>query len=410
MNNCFAAIFIPPSFDLSLLDKKVAGIPLLKRLILTLNRVGFEHIVLFGSKKKLEDCDHLNKELATDHRFKGDLIRLEEGHYFSQLEILKDKHCLAINANTIVLKETISSFFQTSQASESFKTNHVVQMAGERHERLPLFLLPLECLSALDSWNQSGNPPVNISLIPADSDAPIFVSSVQNRSELKQAERTFIAKHRFHYSQLMDIWFNSFFALRISSLLVKTPFTPNQITLAGLLIGLLASYGFAQGNYWGGLIGSLLLAFTAVWDCCDGDVARLKFMESDFGEKLDTACDNVINVFVFTGIMLGVAKVDGWNQALLPFAMLCLGGGGIFILIYFPKGGKGAFFKGTSIYSAIQLLASRNFVYIVLLFGIVGELDWFLWFAGFGSLLFALELFRIRLKTLALRKTQQELP
>jgi hypothetical protein len=108
--------------------------------------------------------------------------------------------------------------------------------------------------------------------------------------------------------------------------------------------------------------------------------------------------------------MLGVAKVDGWDHALLPFAMLCLGGGSIFMMIYFPKGGKGAFFKGTPTYSVIQLLASRNFVYIVLLFGIVGQLGWFLWFAGFGSLIFALELFRIRLRTQASMKNQQDLP
>ena len=61
MNNCFAALFIPPSFEISLFDKCVAGIPLLKRLILTLNRIGLQDIVLFGSKTKLGICERLNK-------------------------------------------------------------------------------------------------------------------------------------------------------------------------------------------------------------------------------------------------------------------------------------------------------------------------------------------------------------
>ena len=41
----------------------------------------------------------------------------------------------------------------------------------------------------------------------------------------------------------------------------------------------------------------------------------------------------------------------------------------------------------------IQHLASRNFVYIVLLFGVFGHMDWFLWLSGFGSILFAMALY-----------------
>jgi len=100
-----------------------------------------------------------------------------------------------------------------------------------------------------------------------------------------------------------------------------------------------SGFFFAQGNYWSGFVGGLLLAVTAIWDCCDGDVARLKFMESDFGETLDTICDNIINIFIFTGIMFGVAHSKGLAQALIPFLLLSLGGSWIFCLIYFPKGG-----------------------------------------------------------------------
>jgi phosphatidylglycerophosphate synthase len=196
----------------------------------------------------------------------------------------------------------------------------------------------------------------------------------------------------------MDIWFNSLFSLRISSLLVKTPLTPNQLTLFGLIIGLVAGLLFARGDYWSGLMGGFLLAATAVWDCCDGDVARLKFMESDFGEQLDTICDNIINVFIFTGMMIGMAHSQGLAQAIVPFLLLALGGGLIFIFIYFPEGGKGSFFRGTWLYEVIQVLASRNFIYIVVLFAIAGKLDWFLWLAGLGSNVFALSLYLAKRK------------
>ena len=191
----------------------------------------------------------------------------------------------------------------------------------------------------------------------------------------------------------MDIWFNSLFSIKISSFLVKTPITPNQISLFGLFIGMASGILFAQGNYLSSFLGALLLVFTAIWDCCDGDVARLKFLESDFGEKLDTTCDNIINIFIFTGMMIGVAHSKGPIQAIVPFLLLILGGCFIFYLIYFPKGGKGSFFKNTLIYDVIQILASRNFIYIIFVFAIIDKLDWFLWLAGIGSNIFAISIF-----------------
>ena len=103
-----------------------------------------------------------------------------------------------------------------------------------------------------------------------------------------------------------------------------------------MVIGMASGVLFAQGNYWSGLMGGLLFVATAVLDCCDGNIARLKFIESDFGENLDTACDNIINIFVFTGMMLGVAHSQGLTQAMIPFLLLALGGSWIFYLIYFP--------------------------------------------------------------------------
>ena len=85
---------------------------------------------------------------------------------------------------------------------------------------------------------------------------------------------------------------------------------------------------------------------------------------------------------------------------MIPFFLLALGGSWIFCLIYFPRGGKGAFLKNAPIYDAIQVLASRNFIYIVLVFAIVDKLDWFLWLAGIGSNIFALSIYMAKRKIL----------
>ena len=121
-------------------------------------------------------------------------------------------------------------------------------------------------------------------------------------------------------------------------------------------------------------------------------------MQSDFGDTLDTWCDNLINLFAFTGIMLGVSRDQGSQQALIPFFILLLGAALILVLIYYPKGGKGVFFKGTKAFAVIEVLASRNFIYIILLFAVMGRLDFFLWLAGYGSMAFALWLYIVKQK------------
>jgi phosphatidylglycerophosphate synthase len=57
--------------------------------------------------------------------------------------------------------------------------------------------------------------------------------------------------------------------------------TPNQITVLGFLVALLACLLLAQGRYWQGVFGAFLLYASWVLDCMDGTLARLTFAESD---------------------------------------------------------------------------------------------------------------------------------
>ena len=44
-------------------------------------------------------------------------------------------------------------------------------------------------------------------------------------------------------------------------------------------------------GYWSTLLGAFLCLFASIMDGCDGEVARLKLPESDFGCWLETMCD-----------------------------------------------------------------------------------------------------------------------
>ncbi|PIQ95364.1 MAG: hypothetical protein COV67_15330 [Nitrospinae bacterium CG11_big_fil_rev_8_21_14_0_20_56_8] len=372
------------------LEKDVAGIPLFKRLVLTLGRAGLRDIRAFGPDLSAQQRETLQKEVEGDPRFRAT---------FSWRETWEDavpaEPFLLVKGPVLTTHKTVHEFLERCQREQRETQDAIVGLYTPGSQSGGLFMIPAARRNEMASLFVSGELKGHIDIVSLNE--PLyFWSGVPDTRSLRGAEWKFIQSHRHHYHQAMDIAFNALFSLPISSLLVKLPVTPNQLTLFGLAIGLGAGWFFAQGTYLWGVAGAILLALTAIWDCCDGDVARLKFMESDFGETLDTACDNIINVFIFTGMMIGVAHTRGLGYALVPFALLALGGGTIFYLIYSHEGGKGAFFKDTPIYDVIQVLASRNFIYVILLFALMGGLDWFLWLAGIGSNVFALALYRVR--------------
>ncbi len=97
----------------------------------------------------------------------------------------------------------------------------------------------------------------------------------------------------------------------VIKLIMNTSITPNQITLVALLLGLFASLAFAIGSYPLIILGGLSLFISKVFDCTDGQLARLKKNGSKFGGWLD----GVVDVFLFSitpmAISIGLSRVTG---------------------------------------------------------------------------------------------------
>lgn len=377
--------------------KNIAGLSIFKRLLFTLQGAGIESFTILTQETIAVDRYRIEQDIHNDFRFKSNIQwnniskEFSEDEFSSLTSSPETDSVLFVESNLVTTTNLIKDFISEARKLPMGKTASLVNNLGQSDG---IYLLTSSTMVNYLKLRTFENPLVKI-ILPG----PWFYrENLKDLKSVQKVEKNLLEEHKLHYRQVMDIWLNSLFSLKISYFLVKTPVTPNQITLLGLIIGLAAGFFFAQGNYWSSFIGSLLLIFTAIWDCCDGDVARLKFMESDFGDRLDTSCDNAINIFIFTGIMLGVTNSKGLTYAMTPFLLLVLGGCSIFYFIYFPKGGKGSFFKNTPIYEVIEILASRNFIYIVFLFSIAGKLEWFLWLAGIGSNIFAISIYIVKRK------------
>lgn len=97
----------------------------------------------------------------------------------------------------------------------------------------------------------------------------------------------------------------------ISRQLIKWPITPNTVSILTLGVGFASGVYFAMGGYWNTLFAALLSLWASILDGCDGEVARLKLLESDFGCWLETVCDYLYYLFIFSGMAIGLIRTVG---------------------------------------------------------------------------------------------------
>jgi phosphatidylglycerophosphate synthase len=178
-----------------------------------------------------------------------------------------------------------------------------------------------------------------------------------------------------YVNRRLSPWFNRWF--------LRLPMTPNQVTLLALALGLLAALCLARGSWLSGVIGALLFQWSAVIDCCDGEVARLKFMESTSGYYLDIACDNIVHVAVFAGVAWSSYQGLGQTSALLLGGLGAFGTMMAFLVVLRTRHGRTRMASAT-LDRLIDALTSRDFSLLLVGCALTGTLAWFLWSLAIG--------------------------
>jgi archaetidylinositol phosphate synthase len=108
----------------------------------------------------------------------------------------------------------------------------------------------------------------------------------------------FNRKNIIKYSDFISNYFYQQIAFLITSFLVKTKITPNLVTIISLLLGIISAI-FVYYQYF--ILGVFFLNFSFILDCVDGQLARAKKLESDFGTWLDNISDRVVeNVIILS--------------------------------------------------------------------------------------------------------------
>lgn len=138
----------------------------------------------------------------------------------------------------------------------------------------------------------------------------------------------------------------------LTRLLVHTPITPNQISYAVGVLGLIGCWLTAQPGQAALVWGAAVIFFAGVLDGCDGEIARLKLISSPFGAWLDTVVDEITTTGYFIGIAYHVLAhhPEGWIAWSIPLGTLCYVAT-IYAIYYFcivvVKVGGSQFYIGT---------------------------------------------------------------
>ena len=178
----------------------------------------------------------------------------------------------------------------------------------------------------------------------------------------------------------------------LTRLLLRTPVTPNAVTVVGITLGVAGGLLLGVTGVASVVAAVALLEASALLDCSDGEIARLRFAESRLGHWLDVTGDTVVHVAVLAGIARRVAlagSAPGWPL----LAALLLGVVGAFATISWSdateaRRGQAAGWENRLLDRVLSPLTTRDWHVFPVVFALAGRLDLLVPAAAVGANLF----------------------
>ena len=384
------AVILPPT---AASFRRVAGMPLLVRTVLSAVRGGFDRVLVVAGGRP----ERVRALLRTDPR-------TEAATVVDHLPVLEEGCAVVVPSDCLVTSATLTQVAAADLdgAPQLFAGPSGATVAVCR----PATLLGLD----LGALTDPGAPQVWATLqarggttVSLDGAVCARISDAQS----VRAAEAVLCEHLRAQSAESDgplaHWLDRRISLRLSRWLVAhTQLRPNQITLIGTTLGFVAAALLGVGSYWSGVLGTLLFLCVTIIDGCDGEMARLTFRESSFGQKLDVITDNLVHVAIFVGLAVGMYRGDPDGPYLTLVAIL-LGGFALtsavtyFFLVRRPGFSRPdtppVSWKGhvrLRLLQGFEAMMNRDFAYLLVVLGLCGRLHWFLWGAAFGTYGFAL--------------------
>jgi phosphatidylglycerophosphate synthase len=99
----------------------------------------------------------------------------------------------------------------------------------------------------------------------------------------------------------IDVWVHRPLAYVLTKLLYPTPISPNAVTLISIAFGVAGGAFLFTSSPWHMQIAAVCIFLSAIFDCADGQLARMRGTSSPLGRMLDGAADLVVSVVAVGG-------------------------------------------------------------------------------------------------------------
>lgn len=429
---------------------KIAGVPIIKRIIMTAKKAGIERFViitgyaadqfhdLLDHDDQVTDCiDWVHNDqwqlpngvstLAARPFIDGPFALLMADHLFEEQTLAQLLETpIAHDECILAIDRKIETVYDLDDATKVYdQEGRVIHINKTLDNYNAIDTGMFVCTSALFDALESSLTEDGCSLSDGMQSLARrgkmrtfdigtgFWQDVDTPDMLSHAEKILLRRLRKPTDGWVSRYLNRSISTRLSRFLVRTPLTPNHVTLITFITGLLGAWYVADGTYWSVLTGAFFFQLSSILDGCDGEVAKLTFRESTYGSWLDTITDNLTYVAFFAAIVwahghlvdttliwsIGIGSVSMVTASILVmyYYLLHTGAGGSLVRYNVAFEEHAARPQASLIartLNVLRMMSKRDFFTMLLLcFAALDLLSWMFWMVGLGGFGMAIAVF-----------------